>query len=57
MNHRKKEKKRKKEKIERNSICPDAILNICGHIRKILNRKHMGKTPSKVAKCSNVKGH
>ena len=60
--HRKKERKqeRKKErKKERKCICPNANyklvelpvgVNECDHIRKLLNKNHMGKVPSKAGK-------
>ena len=27
------------------------VLNECDHIRKLLNKNHLGKVPSKAAKC------
>ena len=55
------EKERKKErKKEKKCICPivtyklvelPVSLDECDHIRKLLNRNHMGKVPRKAAKC------
>ena len=52
-------KERKKEKKE-NIFAPmritklvklPVVLNECDHIRKLLNKNHLGKVPSKAAKC------
>ena len=53
-------KERKKERKESKSICPDKMYKLnqlpvdlkeCNHIRKLLNRNHLGKVPSKTARC------